>query len=339
MRSVNQLELQLLPALFNPRGILGAIVLSQLLCGILAFSPLHDGDPWLKLGLVSLFVQSVFLFSLLIVRLAKAKLERLTMAWLLLALLTIALLSTFCISQIAILLELANNEQSSYFVSSNLLICILFVAIFLFVLAIYAENMRKVELLSQAKYTALQARMHPHFLFNSLNNAAELIHSEPKAAEQMLIDLAHLSRSALMEREVVLLREEVDVAKAFINIEKWRLGPRLVVNWRIEETQLDIQVPSFILQPLLENAVIHGIQPNKHGGSIDIVIEKYMRGTQIQVSNPFREELQKQSGNGIALENLKARLALYYQQANLLTIDAKSGMFVATINLPQRLKE
>lgn len=338
MRSVNQLELQLLPALFNPRGILGAIVLTQILCAILAFSPLNEGDPWLELGLVSLLAQSVFLFSLLIVSFAKAKLERLSLTWLLLTLLGVALLSTFFISQAALYLELVNNEHPLYFVLSNLLICILFVAIFLLVLAIYAENMRKIELLSQARYTALQARMHPHFLFNSLNNAAELIYSEPVAAEQMLIDLAHLSRSALMEREVVSLRDEVDVAKAFINIEKWRLGERLVVNWQIEEALLDIQVPSFILQPLLENAVIHGIQPNKRGGCIDIAIEKYTHGTQIQVSNPFSKELQKQSGNGIALENLKARLALYYQQANLLTIDAQSGMFIATITIPRRVQ-
>lgn len=340
MRSVKPLELQLLPALFNPRGILGAIVLTQILCLILAFSPLNIGDPWQELGLISLFAQAVLLFSLAFAFLAKTMLNKLSLAWLPLALLVIALVNTFIVSEFVVYLDLAselNSDSGAHFSSSNLLICTLFVAIFLFVLAIYAENMRKIELLSQAKYTALTARMHPHFLFNSLNNAAELTHCDPKAAEQMLLDLAYLARSALMEKEIVTLKEEVDVVEAFINIEKWRLGERLKVNWNIEDHVLDTQVPSFILQPLIENAVVHGIAPLSGGGVVAIMVKRSEQCVLLQVSNPY-DGKQHTAGNGIALDNLKARLDLFYPQVNCLTIETQSDIFTVSISIPSKGK-
>lgn len=341
MRSVKPLELQLLPALLNPRGILGAIVLTQILCLILAFSPLNVGNPWQELGLISLFTQSVLLFSLASVFFTKKFLDKLSLVWLPLALLAIALVNTFVVSELVVYLDLASAldiESGAHFTSSNLLICTLFVAIFLFVLAIYAENMRKIELLSQAKYTALTARMHPHFLFNSLNNAAELTHCDPNAAEQMLLDLAYLARSALIEKEVATFQEELDVVKAFINIEKWRLGERLNVRWQIENEVLDTEVPSFILQPLIENAVIHGIQPRLAAGEITISIKRSEYGTQIQVTNPYEVSQRNTAGNGMALDNLKARLTLFYKQANLLTIDTQSDIFTVSIIIPHRGK-
>jgi two-component system, LytTR family, sensor histidine kinase AlgZ len=157
---------------------------------------------------------------------------------------------------------------------------------------------------------ALQARIRPHFFFNTLNSVASLIRSDPDSAEKAIEDLADVFRVVIKsDRKLVSLAEEVMIAKQYMNIEKLRLGERLDVEWHTTEDAMNASIPSLTLQPLLENAVYHGIEPNLRGGTITIDCSCEEDRLHILISNPIAEIHQKrESGNKIALKNIKERL-------------------------------
>lgn len=170
-----------------------------------------------------------------------------------------------------------------------------------------------------ARVQALQARIHPHFLFNSLNSVVSLIGSDPFKAEQMLIDLSSLFRASLTELREVSLREEVELCQRYLKIESVRLGDRLEVKWRIDgEKMLDqAKIPLLTLQPLLENCIYHGVESLSKSSLVSILIE--IRGDHVSIvlTNPYQlkvgqSNLKSNQGNGIAIDNVKQRLKAYY---------------------------
>jgi two-component system sensor histidine kinase AlgZ len=167
--------------------------------------------------------------------------------------------------------------------------------------------------LIEARLQALTARIRPHFLFNSLNAVLSLIRSEPRRAEQALEELADLFRVLMRDhRDLLPLADEIALCRQYIDLEKLRLGDRLNVVWDIEAVPDDIRVPSLMLQPLLENAVYHGIEPSSEPGTVRIGISR--RGTELHIglSNPCRAGGSATKGNRMALANIRERLALYY---------------------------
>jgi two-component system sensor histidine kinase AlgZ len=170
--------------------------------------------------------------------------------------------------------------------------------------------------LSEARLQALQARIRPHFLFNSLTAVLSLIRSDPKGAERTLEDLADLFRVLLREeRRVVLLQEEIDLCRRYLAIETLRLGERLQVEWRIDPTLNRVAIPPLILQPLVENAVHHGIEPNAEPGLILITVARKGREVEIEIVNPRDDGNTKppgRTGNHMALDNVRERLLLHY---------------------------
>lgn len=191
--------------------------------------------------------------------------------------------------------------------------------------------------LAEARLMALQARIRPHFLFNSLNTVLGLIRSEPKRAEAVLENLAELYRALLSEvGTLVSLGKEVELARAYAEIEKMRLGERLQVNWQCQDAALDALVPPLLLQPLLENAVYHGVEPSESGGKVDVTI--FLKGDQVNmvVRNPCESAEQRQHGNRMALTNIRERLALHFDaEAEMSTFKA-GGEFVVQIRVPYR---
>ena len=171
------------------------------------------------------------------------------------------------------------------------------------------ERMARRKNLSN-RMKALQARIRPHFFFNTLNSVASLIRSDPESAEKAIEDLADVFRVVIKaDKKLVSLAEEVEIAKQYMNIEKLRLGDRLDVEWHTTEDALNASIPSLTLQPLLENAVYHGIEPNMKGGTITIDCSCEDDRLYILISNPIAEIQQKrESGNKIALKNIKERL-------------------------------
>ena len=136
------------------------------------------------------------------------------------------------------------------------------------------EWRHNVELQAKARVHALQARIRPHFLFNSMNTIAALTRSNPARAEEAVQDLADLFRANLNEkRNQISLAEEIDVARTYQRMEQLRLGDRLRVEWKIDSLPTDALVPGLTLQPLLENAIYHGIEPRPDGGVVTVTGE------------------------------------------------------------------
>ena len=166
-----------------------------------------------------------------------------------------------------------------------------------------------------AKVQALQARIHPHFLFNSLNSVVSLIGSDPDKAEQMLIDLSRLFRASFKEMKLVSLKEEIELCKHYLSIEKIRLGGRLEVEWNIQQPQLlqEALIPLLTLQPLIENSIFHGVEKKMIDGKIGILVEILQNQVTIVITNPFiADKIAMRESNGIALDNVKQRLKAHF---------------------------
>jgi len=193
-----------------------------------------------------------------------------------------------------------------------------------------------VEAEAQSRVRALQARIRPHFLFNSMNTIASLTRSNPRVAEQAIADLSDLFRASLREhRERIPLAHEIEIARAYERVERLRLGDRLKVDWQIEGLPLDVQVPALILQPLLENAVYHGIEPLDKGGTIRITGRQDGAMAVITIGNPVEPKLvARRPGHQIGLENVRQRLELMFRgEADLEVIETPEH-FLITLRIP-----
>ena len=199
------------------------------------------------------------------------------------------------------------------FLSRNLAVGFIVSALALRYFYVSAEGKRSVELAAQARINALQARIRPHFLFNSMNTIAELTRSNPARAEQAVEDLADLFRASLSDAHTqIALRDEFEIARTHERIEQLRLGDRLQVTWDVDALPMRAQVPCLIVQPLLENAVYHGIEMLPAGGTISIVGTFRDGSIEIEVRNPIpvQHNYGEREGNRMALENISQRLEL-----------------------------
>ena len=170
-----------------------------------------------------------------------------------------------------------------------------------------------VPAVAEARLQALTARIRPHFLFNSLNAVLSLIRSDPKRAEAALEELAELFRALMRDhRDLLPLADEIALCRQYLGLEKLRLGERLNVEWDIADVPVDLLVPPLILQPLLENAVCHGIEPSADPGTLRIRFSRSDDDLVIELTNPCHAGPSATGGNRMALVNIRERLALYY---------------------------
>ncbi len=185
-----------------------------------------------------------------------------------------------------------------------------------------------------AQLSELQARIRPHFLFNTLNSAIALIRSEPRRAERVLEDLSELFRGALAERTAtVTLEEEIELAKHYLAIEQVRFEGRLRVIWDIDPAVNKTQVPALILQPLVENAVKHGVEPSSSGADILVMTQRRGDMAHIRVCNTVTES-QGAKGHGIALKNVRDRLVLLHDVQCEFRAGIKNGQYQVRIDIP-----
>lgn len=191
----------------------------------------------------------------------------------------------------------------------------------------------------EARMLALNARIRPHFLFNSLNAVLSLIRAEPRRAEEALETLSDLFRAALRDpRDWLPLSDELALCRQYLEMEKLRLGERLRVDWVIDDVPLDMTIPPLMLQPLVENAVYHGVEPSPEGGVVQITFARRGDELQIGVENPCHPGAGQTRGNHMALANIRERLALYYDLEARLEIDAGANRYGVRICLPCRTK-
>ena len=190
---------------------------------------------------------------------------------------------------------------------------------------------------AEARLMALTARIRPHFLFNSLNAVLGVIRSDPRRAEQALEELSDLFRVLMGEnKDLVTLGEEFALCRQYLELEHLRLGERLHVAWDVDACPPDAQVPPLMLQPLLENAVYHGIEPSPQPATVTLHAMKDGEEIRIVLSNPYHGENAHHAGNRMALENIRERLMLFYDLEARLETEAKDGLFRVTIRLPYR---
>jgi two-component system sensor histidine kinase AlgZ len=193
--------------------------------------------------------------------------------------------------------------------------------------------------LTEARLQALQARIRPHFLFNSLNAVLSLMRAEPRRAETALEDLSELFRVLMADnRKLIPLQRELELCRQYLDLESLRLEERLNVQWQVDDFPDDLMVPPLLLQPLLENAVYHGIEPSASPGTITIEIHRKGERLEIELSNPIPEASRQQAGNRMALANIRERLQLHFDAEASLKTRADDGRFVVRITLPQRTK-
>jgi two-component system sensor histidine kinase AlgZ len=194
---------------------------------------------------------------------------------------------------------------------------------------------RSVELRAAARVHALQARIRPHFLFNSMNTIASLTRSNPTRAEQAVQDLADLFRATLSDkRDTITLAEELEVARTYQRMEQLRLGPRLQVEWRIDSLPSNALVPGLMIQPLLENAIYHGIEPRAEGGTVTITGELSGDLVTIVVRNPLDPSPGMREGNRLALANIRERLGLMYGERALMKSGRFDAEYIVTLRFP-----
>jgi two-component system sensor histidine kinase AlgZ len=192
---------------------------------------------------------------------------------------------------------------------------------------------------AEARLAALNARIRPHFLFNSLNAVLSLIRARPQQAEAALESLSDLFRAAMRDpSELVSLADEIDLGRQYLELEKLRLGERLHVDWQLAGVPMDLPIPPLMLQPLLENAVYHGIEPSPEGSTVTVAIQVAGEELRIVISNPTAGQLQHAAGNQMALANIRERLALYYDLEARLETEVGDHRYDVRITLPCQRK-
>jgi two-component system sensor histidine kinase AlgZ len=227
-------------------------------------------------------------------------------------------------------------EESMRFVSSVALLTGLITAVALQYFVLRDQWQAQLQAHAKAQVEALQARIRPHFLFNSMNTIASLVRSDPVTAERAVVDLADLFRAALGAGQGdSTLAEEIQLGERYLSIEKLRLGERLRVDWQLTEPlPSTMKLPRLVLQPLLENAVLHGISRLPDGGEIAVSIAVDQRRLHVRIRNPTLPPREHDSGHGHGQDSTAQRLAYQFGAAARMSSGYADGYYVCEFTLP-----
>ena len=331
-----------LPDFCHPRSVFMMVLVSELLALILALVRFQGDIFWQQLGRYSLIIQWIALLSTALLCMSRPMLRRLTDLPAGIISYFIVLIVTFFVTIGGIWVEgwlqgrisVRFLEEPAFI--SNLLVASILAAIVLRFFYLQSQYRKRIIIAADAKLQALQARIQPHFLFNSMNIIAGLIPINPELAEKVIEDLSDLFRASLAEhRSQVSLGSEIDLCKRYVGIEQLRLGDRLQSEWQTPKSIDSVSIPPLTLQPLIENAIYHGIQPLVDGGliSIDITIAKGR--CNISIENPLPENsISTKSGNNIAIDNIRERLQMLYQDEASLDMKINKSQCIVTLILP-----
>lgn len=305
---------------------------------------LQPAPSWEILGYVSLYVQWVVLLS-------AGVLCRLR-AWLAKQVLWIGWLTSFAlVSMLGFIVSLAaewaiQGQQWQQValdqVGRRSAAIALVAALVLRYFQLQQQLVERSQAALEARLEALQNRIRPHFLFNSLNTIAELIATRPLEAEAAVDHLSGLFRASLKDSGTFWsIQDELSLVQGYLSLEQWRFGERLRVVWRTPIPDVRWSVPVLSIQPLVENAVVHGIAPSLKGGTL--LIGCYQQGQRliIEIENPIPGEEEsarsQKEGNHLAMDNIRHRLSqLYGDQAKLFAA-AEDDLFRVRLTLPARL--
>lgn len=345
--AVNKVDLPefFLPDFCRVQSVFMVVLIGELLAVIFTLLSSNNAqDSWQLLGLYSISLQWVSLSSVITLCLLRPTLAGLRDSYAGIISLFIILLATAIYTYIAIVFyfglsfDLAAITQRQFFLK-NLLIAGLIGTVFLRYFYLQQQYRKQLSLESSARLEALQARIRPHFLFNSMNVIASLTRIDPAKAEEAIEDLSDLIRATLDTKdELIPLAIELENGKRYLSIEQLRLGERLQLDWQIDENALAIQVPPLSVQPLLENAVYHGIQMVPEGGTVVVKASLVDKSLLIEVTNPLYKSGEHR-GNGIALDNIRQRLEVIFKGQAKLSRVAENDMYCVTMKIPKHVEE
>ncbi|WP_110948822.1 sensor histidine kinase [Pseudomonas bohemica] len=330
-----------LPELCLPQALLVLVVLAELLVLVLVLvEPMHPGFDWVRLALISLFVQWIVLLSAALLCGLRPWLARVKPG---------VAGATGCLLVVAV--TMLCTALTDYFqldgempIDSDIerylrypLIALIMSALMLRYFYLQSQWRKQQQAELRARIESLQARIRPHFLFNTLNSIASLVTSDPIKAEQAVLDLSDLFRASLGKPgSLTTWGEELELAKRYLSIEQYRLGERLQLDWDVGAIPDDLPIPQLTLQPLLENALIYGIAPRVEGGVVRVEAD-YERGVFIlRVSNPYDEAAHRQASSGTqqALANIGARITALFGPLASLSVERRDGRHFTCLRYP-----
>ena len=332
-----------LPNLCNGASVLVVIVVAQLLALVTTLTASLYADFSLqRLALSSLFIQWVALTSAALLCALRPRINALPLNVAAVVVVALVVLDAFVFSLAAAevyawltegLLIDRGSALREALISAAIAVIIGSLVMRYFYLQEQLKQKDQAEL--QARIQALQSRIRPHFLFNSMNIITSLISVDPDTAEQVVEDLAKLFRASLGEvGSLVPLQEELSLVQRYIHIEQLRMGERLQVDWDIDINAELISIPLLSLQPLVENALYHGIQPLGAGGLLEISAHQYDDEVEIRIRNPKPAGHSRHQGNRMALENIRLRFAALYGRRGQVDVYPSDDHYQVVLRYP-----
>lgn len=331
-----------IPDFCTPRNTLVVALLAELVALLMALShEFSSGAFWRFLALTSLFLQWLALSSAALLCLLRRPLARLPARH-------AGILAYLLLIAITVLLTEAAWQVGAHFAPGlfpvghgafllrTLLVSAIASGVLLRYFYVQSQWKARLEAETRARIDALTARIRPHFLFNSMNTIAALIRSDPAGAEEAVEDLADLFRASLADAQTqTSLREELDITRLYVRLEQRRLGERLKLDWQLADLPAEARVPLLTLQPLVENAIYHGIEPLPGGGTV--IIRGHCEGERLclEVENPLADATRRgRRGNRLALDNIRQRLALAFDSRASLDVLEVDSRYRVTLNMP-----
>jgi two-component system sensor histidine kinase AlgZ len=335
-----------LPDFGSFRMAIRLVLLAELIALVITIgrNTQFDAAAWQDFNLLSAFALLISLASVVVLKLASPLFQRLsvTLASVIVVLLILIVTAVGSDALIFILHDLGYlperwPEWRESFIVRSLLIATIVSLLGLRYLFLQHQSDIDAKSQQEARMQALQSRIRPHFLFNSLNSVASLTHSDPKRAEAVLHDLADLFRVLLADaRKLVPISAEREISRQYLEIEKLRLGDRLQIKWNVSNLPRAAQIPALTMQPLLENAIYHGIEPRFAGGTIKIDMWAEGDLLNILISNPLPDVRKNPHGQGnrIAMDNIRQRLTTQFgERANLQAFE-EGGQYHVKVKMP-----
>lgn len=319
------------------------VLVVELFALVLALAPASELGFWDRLALGSFFMQWIALINASLLCALRKLLNNQPVH--INALLSFSMMMTISLLFSLLIIYFGEDigfydtnsyDWSQYFLIRNLAISAVVYAVVLRYFYIQHQWRLNIEAQSYAQVQALKARIRPHFLFNSMNTIASLISIDASKAEKAVEDLSDLFRASLTENTRHTLNDEIALTRSYVDIEHLRLGDRLNIEWVLEASPENMEIPALCLQPLVENAIYYGIEPIPEGGNIKIKAHIQNNQLCLSVSNPIHSQsyMSKHKSNHMAQQNIRQRLSLMYGEQAEFKITEESQFYTVSLLIP-----
>ncbi|UNK50599.1 histidine kinase [Lysobacter sp. S4-A87] len=328
-----------LDALWQPSAILWTMLSGEAVALLLALAPGMDEQRLRYFALVSVAIQWMLLWSIATLYLLRRPLRSLPPQRIAYVVLAILLISTWAITAaIGFFFRDGWNLSAGEWRWTQWRLIGMVMTVGALGVAVFQSQWRARQLALRAKQLeleALQARIRPHFLFNTLNTGAALVHRRPEEVERLLLDLADLFRAALAGPRDISLEDELALARRYLEIESLRFGERLQVNWKLPRELPPVTVPALSIQPLVENAIRHGIERRPGGGEIEIAVTTTPETVIVRIINPLPPSGQENRlGHQVGLNASQVRIEAFTSGRGSVHTQLEGKRFIATVRLP-----